>query len=188
MSTFLVYIQTFTNDVIEETDAYGNVTGTKQGFITRTYRRTYERNEATEPATTEPDDSETGEDTNTENEFNNVIDCNNYIYQEVDVNKANVTFNISGTAKAQSVPLNSDYRTFGIALKIKYGDNPEYTESHYQEFNAYTDTMQNVTLSVVPYESEKIVKKVAFAFVYGYNKNTIEIKNAMLNFRKGGHP
>ena len=47
-----------------------------------------------------------------------------------------MVFNISGTAKANSVPLTTDNRTFGIALKINYADNT--TEDHYQEYNAYT--------------------------------------------------
>ena len=51
-----------------------------------------------------------------------------------------------------------------------------------QEFNAYTDAIQNITLSVTPDESDRVVEKVAFAFVYGYNKNEMIIKNAMLNF------
>lgn len=176
-----------------------------QGKVTRTYRRTYEVTEATEDTTSSSNSS--GNDTGVDS----VRDCNNYIYQELDVNQKHVTFNISGTASAKSVPLNSDYRTFGIALKIKYacyhctpnngqcsGNCDEYaeglsncscsfdcdncTETHYQEFNAYTDTTQNIALSVTPNEPNKRVEKVAFAFVYGYNKNEMIIKNAMLNF------
>ena len=93
---------------------------------------------------------------------------------------------LSGSAKAQSVPLNNEYRTFGIALKIKYDGDNDYSEEHYQAFNAYTDSMQNVTLSVTPYDSEKAVEKVAFAFLYGYNKNKMEVKNAMLNYAYNG--
>lgn len=33
---------------------------------------------------------------------------------------------------------------------------------------------------------EKTVEKVAFAFVYGYNKNMMEVKNAMLNYAYNG--
>ena len=91
-----------------------------------------------------------------------------------------MVFNISGTAKANSVPLTTDNRTFGIALKINYADDT--TEDHYQEYNAYTSAEQSVTLSVTPEEANKIIKTVDFAFVYGYNKNVMEVKNAMLNF------
>lgn len=62
---------------------------------------------------------------------------------------------LSGSAKAQSVPLNNEYRTFGIALKIKYDGDDDYSETQYQEFNAYTDAWQNVSLSVTPYESDQ---------------------------------
>ena len=78
------------------------------------------------------------------------------------------------------MPLNNEYRTFGIALKIKY-KNEDYSETHYQEFNAYTDIYQSVSLSVTPYE-DKTIDSVAFAFVYGYNKNKMIVKNAMLNY------
>ena len=168
--------ETVDNDTVEETDAYGNVTKTMQGKVTRTYRRTYEVTEATEPTTSSSNSS--GNDAG----IDSVGECNNYIYQTLDVNKKSVTFNISGTASAASVPLNSDYRTFGIALKVKYSGDSDYTENHYQEFNAYTNATQNITLSVTPDESDRVVEKVAFAFVYGYNKNEMIIKNAMLNF------
>lgn len=168
--------ETVDNDTVEETDAYGNVTKTMQGKVTRTYRRTYEVTEATEPTTSSSNSS--GNDAG----IDSVGECNNYIYQTLDVNKKSVTFNISGTASAASVPLNSNYRTFGIALKVKYSGDSDYTENHYQEFNAYTNATQNITLSVTPDESDRVVEKVAFAFVYGYNKNEMIIKNAMLNF------
>ena len=170
--------ETVANDVIEETDTYGNVTKSEQGFVTRTYTRTYEVSESNnESSNIEGNGNEDAEET---------TDCNNYIYQEVDVNKSNVSFVLSGSAKAQSVPLNSNYRTFGIALKVKYQGDSDYAEDHYQAFNAYTDSMQNVSLSVTPNDMEKTVEKVAFAFVYGYNKNTMEVKNAMLNYAYNG--
>ena len=169
--------ETVDNDTVEETDANGNVTKSMQGFVTRKYRKTYEVTESSED-----NNSSSNESGDSEDSVDSVNDCNNYIYQVIDVNQKYVTFNISGTAKAMSVPLNSDYRTFGIALKIKYSGYSDFTESHYQEFNAYTDIAQNVALSVTPEESDKEVEKVAFALVYGYNKNEMVIKNAMLNF------
>lgn len=103
-----------------------------------------------------------------------------HIFQSVNVNRANVVFKISGTAKANSVPLTSDNRTFGIALKIHYSDG--ITEDHYQEYNAYTSAEQSISLSVTPEKANISINTVDFAFVYGYNKNTMEVKNAMLNF------
>ena len=92
-----------------------------------------------------------------------------------------MVFNISGTAKANSVPLTTDDRTFGIALNVYY--NGEKTpESHYQSFNSNTTYVQSVSLSVAPENSEKVVQYIDYAFVYGYNKNIMEVKNAMLNF------
>ena len=93
---------------------------------------------------------------------------------------------LTGTARAKSVPLNSEYRTFGIALNIKYDGDETYSEEHYQEFNAYTDAKQSVTLSVTPYISDKTVDKVKFAFVYGYNKNKMTVSNASLNYVYNG--
>ena len=126
--------QTYTS-VETETEPYGNIEKTdgnkktyQQGFVTRKYNRTYEvTNE------NETDDNDTTDD-NTESDNNSLKD--KHIYQSVNVNRANVVFNISGTAKANSVPLTTDNRTFGIALKINYADNT--TEDHYQEYNAYT--------------------------------------------------
>ena len=171
--------ETVANDVIEETNSYGSVIKTEQGFVTRTYKRTYEAAQSGNSSESEEASGDEGDEVQT-------VSCNKYIYQEVDINKKDVSFVISGSAKANSVPLNSEYRTFGIALKIKYDGESSYSEDHYQEFNAYTDSMQNISLSVTPNDSEKTVNKVAFAFVYGYNKNKMEVKNAMLNFAYNG--
>ena len=171
--------ETVANDVIEETNSYGSVIKTEQGFVTRTYKRTYEAAKSGNSSESEEASGDEGDEVQT-------VSCNKYIYQEVDINKKDVSFVISGSAKANSVPLNSEYRTFGIALKIKYDGESSYSEDHYQEFNAYTDSMQNISLPVTPNDSEKTVNKVAFAFVYGYNKNKMEVKNAMLNFAYNG--
>ena len=39
----------------------------------------------------------------------------------------------------------------------------------------------------MPNCSEKIIDHVAFSFVYGYNKNTMTIYNAMLNIAEAGY-
>lgn len=175
--------ETVLNDVVEETNTHGNVIKSEQGFVTRKYKRTYEvNNNATEPEETSTAPESSGDEGNEPQ----TISCNKYIYQEVPVNKKDVSFVISGSAKANSVPLNSEYRTFGIALKIKYDGDADYTEDHYQAFNACTNAMQSISLSVTPNDSEKTVGSVAFAFVYGYNKNKMEIKNAMLNLAYNG--
>lgn len=84
-------------------------------------------------------------------------DCGETTYNLLskNVNRVNVVFNISGTAKANSLPLTTDNRTFGIALNVYY--NGEKTpESYYQSFNSNTTYVQSVSLSVTP----KIVKKL----------------------------
>ena len=178
--------ETFENDVVEETDSYGNVTKTVKGEGTRTYKRTYEATEApentenTEPTTADSTESTETSEPETTTSTEPVDEHDNFIYQEVAIGKKNVSFVASGKAKAQSVPLNSDSRTFGIALKITYANGEK--ESHYEPFNAYTDSWQSVMMSVVPEKPQSVIEKVAFAFVYGYNKNTMTVKNASLSF------
>ena len=53
--------------------------------------------------------------------------------------------------------------------------------------NSNTDKRQAVSLSVMPNCSEKVVDHVAFAFVYGYNKNTMTVYSAMLNIAAVGY-
>ena len=172
--------ETYTS-IETETEPYGNIEKIEetsrtyqQGFVTRTYNRTYEVKNDGETDDTDDDSSEEDITDNTDSL------SDKHIFQSVSVNRANVVFKISGTAKADSVPLTSDNRTFGIALKIHYSDGT--TEDHYQEYNAYTSTEQSVSLSVIPEKANKLINTVDFAFVYGYNKNTMEVKNAMLNF------
>ena len=97
---------------------------------------------------------------------------NKYIYQNIKVGRAGVSFKINGTAKSNSVPLSNENRTFGIALNIYY-NNSSTPEFHYQNFSANTDGYQQVSLSVTPEKTNEVVNYIAFAFVYGYNENEI---------------
>ena len=167
--------------IVRETDKYGNITRVAEGVVGRTYERIYEVTEATESSSvTDGSSSVTTQETVEE------ITANKFVYQTIAVNKANVNFVISGTAKAKSVPLNNKYRSFGIALKITYAleenETTPITEEHYQEFNCATTIDQNVCMTVYPEISDKVIETVVFAFVYGYNKNVMTVKNAMLNF------
>jgi len=101
---------------------------------------------------------------------------NKYIYQNVKVGRAGVSFKINGTAKSNSVPLSNENRTFGIALNIYY-NNSSTPEFHYQNFSADTDAYQQVSLSVTPEKTNEIVNYIAFAFVYGYNENEMTVDN-----------
>ena len=135
----------------------------------------------TSETATESEGEDTSEDTSAED---NSLG-NKYIYQNVNVDRAGVMFNIAGEAKADSVPLTNENRTYGIALNIYYEGNP-VPETHYQEFNANTNKKQTVNLSIIPENTNDVIDYVAFAFVYGYNKNTMTAYNAMLNIASTG--
>ena len=95
-------------------------------------------------------------------------------------------FNFVGEAQAQSVPLTNENRTFGIALNVYYDGETE-PETHYEEFNSYTTKRQTVSLSVTPYDADKVIDHVAVAFVYGYNQNAMNIYSATLNIADTGY-
>ena len=105
---------------------------------------------------------------------------NKYIYQNVKVGRAGVSFKINGTAKADSVPLSNENRTFGIAINIYY-NNDSTPEFHYQNFSADKYAYQQVSLSVTPEKTNEVVNYIAFAFVYGYNENEMTVDNAEVN-------
>lgn len=176
------YTQTVTetvpNDYIITYDDYGNGIKSEQGFVTRSVKKTYldiPRNS---------DDNLDLEDNkpSISNPF-----TNNYIYQDVKIDRAGIKFNIVGEAQAKSVPLSNENRTFGLALNIYYKNNP-IPETHYQEFNCNVDKKQIVNLSVTPEKDTIIIDRVAFAFVYGNNKNVMNIYNAMLNITAKNSP
>ncbi len=159
-------------------DQFGNKTKAEQGQIIRRVKKTYLVNPIEIPT---GDLNNTPEPSQTQN--NNTITNtlgNKYIYQIVPVNRSNIIFNIVGKAQAKSVPLTNKCRTFGIALNIYYSGEIS-PETHYKEFNNFTDTIQTVELSVCPNHSEKVIDSVAFSFVYSYNVNTMTAYNAMLN-------
>ena len=171
--------ETEPNDSITTYDNYGNAIKSEQGFVTRTVKKTYEveENETTEEVTN-PSDSDTDND-NSETTDDNSLG-NKYIYQNVKVGRAGVSFKINGTAKSNSVPLSNENRTFGIALNIYY-NNSSTPEFHYQNFSADTDGYQQVSLSVTPEKTNEVVNYIAFAFVYGYNENEMTVDNAEVN-------
>ena len=181
--------ETEPNDSITTYDDYGNAIKSEQGFVTRTVKKTYEveENETTEEVTN-PSDSDT--DNSDDNDNSDTTDDNSlgnkYIYQNIKVGRAGVSFKINGTAKSNSVPLSNENRTFGIALNIYY-NNSSTPEFHYQNFSANTDGYQQVSLSVTPEKTNEIVNYIAFAFVYGYNENEMTVTNAELNILATGY-
>lgn len=149
--------ETEPNDSITTYDDYGNAVKTEQGYVTRTVKKTYEveESETTEEVTSpsDSDNSADNDDSDTSSDDNSL--GNKYIYQNVKVGRAGVSFKINGTAKSNSVPLSNENRTFGIALNIYY-NNSSTPEFHYQNFSANTDGYQQVSLSVTPEKQMKL--------------------------------
>ena len=163
------------HDVVDTTDAYGNVVKSVEGV----YNRVYEVYSDTDNSENSGNDSDSEDTTSEENTDKTNYLANKYIYQRVNVNARNVSFVLTGQAQGVSVPLSNENRTFGIALNVYYnGENTP--ESHYQSFNSNTTSVQSVSLSVTPENSEKVVQYIDYAFVYGYNSNTMIPSNAML--------
>ena len=163
------------HDVIDTTDAYGNVVKSVEGV----YNRVYEVYSDTDNSENSGNDSDSEDTTSEENTDKKNYLANKYIYQRVNVNAKNVSFVLTGQAQGVSVPLSNENRTFGIALNVYY-QGEDTPESHYQSFNSNTTSVQSVSLSVTPENSEKLVQCVDYAFVYGYNSNTMIPSNAML--------
>ena len=166
-------------DSITSYDDYGNAIKSEQGFVTRTVKKTYEVESS--DTSTDEDGDDTDDSTSSSPSLGN-----KYIYQNVKVGRAGVSFKINGTAKSNSVPLSNENRTFGIALNIYY-NNSSTPEFHYQNFSADTDAYQQVSLSVTPERTNEIVNYIAFAFVYGYNENEMTVTNAELNILATGY-
>ncbi len=187
------------HDVVDTTDVYGNVVKSVEGVYNRVYEVVNDDEDSSDA-----DESNNSSNVGDSNNSNNTVESedtsdnsnnsdttdeentdktnylsNKYIYQRVNVNAKNVSFVLTGQAQGVSVPLSNENRTFGIALNVYY--NGEKTpESHYQSFNSNTTSVQSVSLSVTPENSEKVVESVDYAFVYGYNSNTMIPSNAML--------
>jgi len=173
--------ETEPNDSITTYDDYGNAVKTEQGYVTRTVKKIYEveESETTEEVTNPSDTDNSADDDSDTSSYDNSLG-NKYIYQNIKVGRAGVSFKINGTAKSNSVPLSNENRTFGIALNIYY-NNSSTPEFHYQNFSADTDTYQQVSLSVTPEKTNEVVNYIAFAFVYGYNENEMTVDNAEVN-------
>lgn len=166
-------------DSITSYDDYGNAIKSEQGFVVREVKKTYEVESS--DTSTDEDGDDTDDSTSSSPSLGN-----KYIYQNVKVGRAGVSFKINGTAKADSVPLSNENRTFGIALNIYYKNNST-PEMHYQEFNVNTSKDQQVSLSISPENSDETIDYVAFAFVYGYNENEMTVTNAELNILATGY-
>ena len=173
--------ETEPNDSITTYDGYGNAVKTEQGYVTRTVKKIYEveESETTEEVTNPSDTDNSADDDSDTSSYDNSLG-NKYIYQNIKVGRAGVSFKINGTAKSNSVPLSNENRTFGIALNIYY-NNSSTPEFHYQNFSANTDGYQQVSLSVTPEKTNEVVNYIAFAFVYGYNENEMTVDNAEVN-------
>ena len=169
--------ETVPMDSVTTYDDYGNAIKSEQGFVVREVKKTYEVESS--DTSTDEDGDDTDDSTSSSPSLGN-----KYIYQNVKVDKAGVSFKINGTAKAESVPLSNENRTFGIALNIYYKNNST-PEMHYKEFNVNTSKNQQVSLSISPENSDETIDYVAF--VYGYNENEMTVTNAELNILATGY-
>lgn len=163
------------HDRVDTTDAYGNVVKLVEGVYNKVYVVVNDTDNSSDTDTTITDDeTENSDSTDNKNQLGN-----SFIYQRVNVNAKNVSFTLSGQAQGVSVPLSNENRTFGIALNVYY-QGEDTPESYYQSFNSNTTSVQSVSLSVTPENSDKVVSYVDYAFVYGYSDNTMIPSNAML--------
>jgi len=124
------------HDVVDTTDAYGNVVKSVEGV----YNRVYEVYSDTDNSENSGNDSDSEDTTSEENTDKTNYLANKYIYQRVNVNAKNVSFVLTGQAQGISVPLSNENRTFGIALNVYY-QGEDTPESHYQSFNSNTTSV-----------------------------------------------
>ena len=104
---------------------------------------------------------------------------NGYAYQSVAVNKADVCFNVYGTASASSVSTLHEDRAFWLELEIRYADgNGEW---HHKEFSDTYSGDQTVSFTAKPQRRGVVVESVAVTIVYRNNANSIGFHCAMLN-------
>ena len=168
---------------VQREDEYGNIVEKQQGVLVREITKTYLMDDNTnDPQEDVLDDFSTlDEEYQDDEESENSTDeePDSYVYQNIPINKVGVSFNISGTALANSVPLTTSDRTFGIMLIINYAEGD--SEYQYKSFNSFYTGEQNICTSITPDLTDKLINSVDFYFVYGHNKNTMIIKNAMLN-------
>ena len=169
------------HDVVDTTDAYGNVVKSVEGVYNRVYEVVKDDEDSSDA-----DESNNSSNVGDSNNSNNTVESedtsdnsnnsdttdeentdktnylsNKYIYQSVNVNAKNVSFVLTGQAQGVSVPLSNENRTFGIALNVYY-QGEDAPESHYQSFNSNTTSVQSVSLSVTPEEANKMLTLLSF--------------------------
>ena len=95
------------------------------------------------------------------------------------VNKADVCFNVYGTASASSVSTLHEDRAFWLELEIRYADgNGEW---HHKEFSDTYSGDQTVSFTAKPQRRGVEVESVAVTIVYRNNANSMGFHCAMLN-------
>ena len=104
---------------------------------------------------------------------------NAYLYQTVPVNKADVCFNVYGTASAHSASTLHEGRAFWLELEIRYADGQG--EWHHKEYSDGYAAGQTVSFTVKPQRKGVEVESVAVTAVYRNNANTMGFGRAMLN-------
>ena len=104
---------------------------------------------------------------------------NAYLYQTVPVNKADVCFNVYGTASAHSASTLHEDRAFWLELEIRYADGQG--EWHHKEYSDGYAADQTVSFTAKPQRKGVEVESVAVTAVYRNNANTMGFGRAMLN-------
>ena len=109
---------------------------------------------------------------------------NCYVYQTIQVNAADVCFNVYGTASADSVSLLHEGRAFSMELAIEYADGVGEWQS--KPFNEAVSERQQVNLNVRPQRKGVVVSKVGVYFVYRANANAAIVDNMMVTIDRTG--
>ena len=109
---------------------------------------------------------------------------NCYVYQTIQVNAADVCFNVYGTASADSVSLLHEGRAFSMELAIEYADGVGEWQS--KPFNEAVSERQQVNLNVRPQRKGVVVSKVGVYFVYRANANAATVDNMMVTIDRTG--
>ncbi len=112
-------------------------------------------------------------------EIYGAYNTNGYVYQTVPVNKADVCFNVCGTASGRSTSTLHEDRTFWLELAIRYAD--DQGNGITKEFSDTYAGDQTVSFTAKPRRTGVVVREVAVTVVYRDNGNGLGFDRAMLN-------
>ena len=108
---------------------------------------------------------------------------NKFIYQFMNVNKADVCFNLFGTMEGAQAAAKSG-RLCGLEIYLRYKDGT--SEYHTKSFNPSTTTLQSISHAIKPRQTGKIVKDIGVYYIVRNNANTTRLKNIMVSMEETG--